>query len=175
MSKKSTQATRIRKEKFSKFLVGGFLIIMLLFFALFTVQHALLYVRTNSNELYEYIGHFELSKINKTRNTTYRFALANGDIITANSDIIQYNQRIEEFAELHFLYTAPQNNIFSTTNNAVAISTLDGATIFLSANDSIAEVKRGIYFGAFFTILILAINIIYWFFLVGVKPRKKRK
>ena len=55
MSKKSTQATRIRKEKFSKFLVGGFLIIMLLFFALFTVQHALLYVRTNSNELYEYL------------------------------------------------------------------------------------------------------------------------
>jgi len=175
MSKKSTQATRIRKEKFSNFLVGAFLVIMLLFFALFTVQHSLLYMHTNSNELYEYSGNFELSKIKKTRNTTYRFALANGDIITANPDIIQHNQRIGEFTELHFLYTAPQNNIFSITNNAVAISTLDGATNFLSKNDSIAEAKHGIYLGAFFIILILAINIIYWFCLVGVKPRKKRK
>ena len=166
MSKKSTQARRVRAARLSNLLVGGFLVIFLLFFVLFAVQHGLVYAHTNSNELYEYSGHFELKEIRKLRNTTYQFILDNGDTIAANPDIMQYNQRIEEFTELHFLYTA---------NTAVEITTLDGATYFLSKDDSTAEALGSIYLGSSFAVLMLAISIIYWLCLVRIKPRKKRK
>ena len=166
MSKKSTQARRVRAARLSNLLVGGFLVIFLLFFVLFAVQHGLVYAHTNSNELYEYSGHFELKEIRKLRNTTYQFILDNGDDIAANPDVMQHNQRIEEFTELHFLYTS---------NTAVEISTLDGATHFLSKDDSTNEALGGIYLGSFFVVLMLAINIIYWLCFVRIKPRKKRK
>ena len=166
MSKKSTQARRVRAARFSNLLVGGFFVISLLFFVLFAIHHGLVYVHTNSNELYEYSGHFELKEIRKLRNTTYQFILDNGDTIAVNPDIMQYNQRIEEFTELHFLYTA---------NTAVEITTLDGVTYFLSKDDSTTEALGGVYLGSFFAILMLVINIIYWLCLVRIKPRKKRK
>ena len=166
MSKKSTQARRVRTARLSNLLVGGFFVIISLFFVLFTVNHSVVYAHTNSNKLYEYSGHFELKEIRKLRNTTYQFILDNGDTITANPDIMQYNQRIEEFAELHFLYTA---------NTAVEITTLDGATYFLSKDDSTTEALGNIYLGSFFAVLMLAISIIYWLCLVRIKPRKKRK
>ena len=166
MSKKSTQARRVRAARFSDLIVGGFLVVFLLFFVLFAVRHGLVYTHTNSNELYEYSGHFELKEIRKSRNTTYQFILDNGDTIAANPDIMQYNQRIEEFTELHFLYTA---------NTAVEITTLDGATYFLSKDDSTTEALGSVYLGSFFAVLMLAINIIYWLCLVRIKPRKKRK
>lgn len=174
MSKKSTQARRVRTYRLSNLLVGGFLVIILLFSVLFTVHQGLVYTCTNSNELYEYNGHFELSKIRKTRNTTYQFILDNGDIITANPDIMQHNQRIEEFTELHFLYTENQN-IISSTYTAVEITTLEGATSFLSTHATTAEAKQGVVLGSIFAVLILVVNIIYWLCLVSVKPRKKRK
>ena len=166
MSKKSTQARRVRAARFSDLIVGGFLVVFLLFFVLFAVRHGLVYTHTNSNELYEYSGHFELKEIRKSRNTTYQFILDNGVAIAANPDIMQYNQRIEEFSELHFLYTA---------NTAVEITTLDGATYFLSKDDSTTEALGSVYLGSFFAVLMLAINIIYWLCLVRIKPRKKRK
>ena len=166
MSKKNTQARRARAARLSDLLVGGFLVFLLLFFVLFTVQHSLVYAHSNSNALYEYSGHFELKEIRKLRNTTYHFILDNGDAIAANPDIIQHNQRIDEFNELHFLYTA---------NTAVEITTLDGTTILLSKDDSIIEARGSIYLGSFFAILILAMNIIYWLCLVGAKPRKKKE
>ncbi len=166
MPKKSTQARRVRAARISNLLVGCFCVIILLFFVLFAVHHGSIYVHTNSNELYEYSGHFELKEIRKSRNTTYQFILDNGDAITANPDIMQYNQRIEEFTELHFLYTA---------NTAVEITTLDGVTYFLSKDNSTAEALGGIYLGSLFAVLMLAINIIYWLCLVRIKPRKKRK
>ena len=166
MSKKSTQARRVGAAKLSNLLVGGFFVIILLFFVLFAVRHGLVYAHTNSNALYEYSGHFELKEIRKLRNTTYQFILDNGDTIAANPDIMQYNQRIEEFTELHFLYTA---------NTAVEINTLDGATYFLSKDDSTTEALGNIYLGSFFAVLMLAISIIYWLCLVRIKPRKKRK
>lgn len=126
----------------------------------------MVYAHTNSYELYEYSGHFELKEIRQFRNTTYQFILDNGNTIAANPDITQYNQRIEEFTELHFLYTV---------NTAVEISTLDGATYFLSKDDSTAEALGGIYLGSFFMALMLAINIIYWLCFVRMNPRKKRK
>lgn len=166
MSKKSTQARRVRAARLSNLLVGVFFVIVLLFFVLFAVQHGLVYAHTNSNELYEYSGHFELKEIRRSRNTTYQFILDNGDTIAANPDIMQYNQRIDEFTELHFLYTA---------NTAVQITTLDGAINFLSMDDSTAESLGCIYLGSFFAVLMLAINVIYWLCLVRIKPRKKRK
>ena len=166
MSKKSTQARRVSAARLSNLLVGGFLVIFLLFFVLFAVQHGLVYAHTNSNELYEYSGHFELKEIRKLRNTTYQFILDNGDTIAANPDIMQYNQRIEEFTELHFLYTA---------NTAVEIATLDGATCFLSKDDSTTAALGNIYLGSFFAVLMLAISIINWLCLVRQNPRKKRK
>ena len=166
MSKKSTQARRVRAARLSGLSVGGIFVVFLLFFILFAVHHGLVYAHTNSNELYEYSGHFELKEIRKSRNTTYQFILDNGDTIAANPDIMQYNQRIEEFTELHFLYTA---------NTAVEITTLDGATYFLSKDDSTTEALGGIYLGSFFALLTLAINIIYWLCFVRIKPRKKRK
>ena len=166
MSKKSTQARRVRAARLSNLLVGGFLVIFLLFFVLFAVQHGLVYAHTNSNELYEYSGHFELKEIRKLRNATYQFILDNGDTIAAKPDIMQYNQRIEEFTDLHFLYTA---------NTAVEITTLDGATYFLSKDDSTTEALGFIYLGSFFAVLMLTINIMYWLYLVRIKPRKKRK
>ena len=166
MSKKSTQARRVRAARLSNLLVGSFFVIILLFFVLFAVRHGLVYTHTNSNELYVYSGHFELKEIRKLRNTTYQFILDNGDTIAANPDIMQYNQRIEEFTELHFLYTA---------NTAVEITTLDGATYFLSKDDSTAEALGSIYLGSSFAVLMLAISIIYWLCLVRIKPRKKRK
>ena len=166
MSKKSTQARRVRAARFSDLIVGGFFVVFLLFFVLFAVHNGLVYSHTNSNELYEYSGHFELKEIRKLRNTTYQFILDNGDAIAANPDIMQYNQRIEEFTDLHFLYTA---------NTAVEITTLDGSTYFLSKDDSTTEALGFIYLGSFFAVLMLAINIMYWLFLVRIKPRKKRK
>jgi len=53
MSKKSTQARRVRVVRLSNLLVGGFFVIMLLFFVLFAVHHGLIYAHTNSNNLYE--------------------------------------------------------------------------------------------------------------------------
>ena len=166
MCKKSTQARRVRVKRFSDFLTSSFLIIFLLFFVLLAIHYGSIYARTNSNELYEYSGHFELKEIRKLRNTTYQFILDNGDAIAANPDIMQYNQRIEEFTDLHFLYTA---------NTAVEITTLDGATYFLSKDDSTTEALGFIYLGSFFAVLMLAINIMYWLYLVRIKPRKKRK
>ena len=166
MSKKSTQARRVKAARFSNLVFGAFLVIFLLFFVLVAVHHSLVYAHTNSNDLYEYSGHFELKEIRKLRNTTYRFILDNGDAITANPDIMQYNQRIEDFTELHFLYTA---------NTAVEITTLDGATYFLSKDASTTEALGFIYLGSFFAVLMLAINIMYWLYLVRIKPRKKRK
>ena len=166
MSKKSTQARRVKAARFSNLLFGAFLVIFLLFFVLVAVHHGFVYAHTNSNDLYEYSGHFELKEIRKLRNTTYQFILDNGDAIAANPDIMQYNQRIEEFTDLHFLYTA---------NTAVEITTLDGATYFLSKDDSTTEALGFIYLGSFFTVLMLAINIMYWLYLVRIKPRKKRK
>ena len=166
MSKKSTQARRVRAARLSNLLVGGFFVFILLCFVLFAVRHGLIYARTNSNELYEYSGHFELKEIRKIRNTTYQFVLDNGDTIAANPDIMQYNQRMEEFAELHFLYTA---------STAVEIATLDGAICFLSKDDSTTEALGNIYLGSFFAVLMLAISIIYWLCLVRINPRKKRK
>ena len=174
MSKKSTQAARVRKQKITDFLVMGVLVIMLFFFILFAVQNALLYTHTNSNELYEYSGHFEVSEIHRHRNTTYRFTLDNGDIITANPDIMQSNQRIEEFSELYFLYTPTKNIIFSAYI-AVEITTLDGTTIFLDENDSITEAKQGVCLGIVFTVLLLAMNIICWLCLKRVRARKKKR
>ena len=166
MSKKSTQARLVSAARLSNLLVGGFFVIILLFFVLLAVRHGLVYAHTNSNELYEYSGHFELKEIRKLRNTTYQFILDNGDTIAANPDIMQYNQRIEEFTELHFLYTA---------NTAVEITTLDGATYFLFKDDSTTEALGNIYLSSFFAVLMLAISIIYWLCLVRIKPRKKRK
>ena len=166
MSKKSTQARRVRVKRFSDFLTSSFLVIILLFFVLLAIHYGSIYARANSNELYEYSGHFELEEIRKLRNTTYQFKLDNGDTIATNPDIMQYNQRIDEFNELHFLYTA---------NTAVEITTLDGPTILLSKDDSIIEARGSIYLGSFFAALILAINIIYWICLVRAKPRKKKK
>lgn len=166
MSKNSAQARRVRAKKFSDFLLGGFFIIFLLFFVLLAVRHGSVYARTNSNTLYEYSGHFELEEIRKLRNTTYQFKLDNGDTIAANPDIMQYHQRIDEFNELHFLYTA---------NTAVEITTLDRTKIFLSKDDSVTEALGFVYLGSFFAVLILAINIIYWSCLVSAKPRKKKK
>ena len=166
MSKKSMQARRVRAARLSGLLVGGVLVVFLLFFVLFAVHHGLIYAHTNSNELYEYSGRFEIKEIRKSRNTTYRFILDNGDAIAANPDIMQYNQRLEEFTELHFLYTE---------NTAVEITTLDGATYFLSKDDSTAEALGCIYLGSFFAVLMLVINIIYWLCFISTKPRKKRK
>ena len=123
MSKKSTQARRVRAARFSDLMVGGFLVVFLLFFVLFAVHNGLVYSHTNSNELYEYSGHFELKEIRKSRNATYQFILDNGDTIAANPDIMQHNQTIKEYTDLHFLYTA---------NTAVEITTLDETTYFLS-------------------------------------------
>ena len=92
MSKKSTQARRVKAARFSNLLFGAFLVIFLLFFVLVAVHHGLVYAHTNSNDLYEYSGHFELKEIRKLRNTTYQFILDNGDTIAANPDIMQYNQ-----------------------------------------------------------------------------------
>ena len=166
MSKKSTQARRVRVKRFSDFLTSSFLIIILLFFVLLAVHYGSIYARTNSNELYEYSGHFELEEIHKLRNTTYQFKLDNGDTIAANPDIMQYNQRIDEFCELHFLYTA---------NTAVEITTLDGTTIFLSKDNSVTEALGFIYLGSFFALLILVLNIIYLLCFVRAKPHKKKK
>ena len=173
MSKKSTQASRVKKQKITDFLLLVFLAIMLLFFVLFAVQNALLYTHTNSNELYEYSGHFKVNEIHRPRNTTYRFTLNNGDTITANPDIMQCNQGIEEFSELRFLYT-PTKNIIFFEYTAVEITTLDGTIIFLDKNDSISEAKQGIYLGIAFTVLLLAMNIICWLCLGRGKSRKKK-
>lgn len=166
MSKKSTQARRVSAARFSDFLIGSFLVIIMLFFVLLAVRHGSVYAHINSNELYEYSGHFELEKIRTLRNTTYQFKLDNGDTIAANPDIMQYNQRIDEFTELHFLYAE---------NTAVEITTLDGATNFLSKVDSATEALGFVYLGSFFAVLILIINIIYWLCFVRAKPRKKKK
>ena len=174
MSKKSTQAARVRKQKITNILAMGFLVVMLLFFVLYTAQNALLYVHTNSNKLYKYSGHFEVSQIRRHRNTTYQFTLDNGDIITANPDIMQSNQRIEEFSELYFLYTPTKNIIFSAYT-AVEITTLDGTIIFLDKNDSISEAKQCIYLGITFTVVLLAMNIICWLCLRRGKSVKKKK
>jgi hypothetical protein len=174
MSKKSTQAARVRKQKITNFLALGFLVIMLLFFILYTTQNALLYIHTNSNELYEYSGHFELNEIRRHRNTAYRFTLDNGDTITANPDIMQYNQRIDDFSELHFLYT-PSKNIIFFEYTAVEITTLDGTIIFLDKNDSISEAMQCIYLGIAFTVLLFAMNIVSWLCLGRGKSRKKKK
>ena len=174
MPKKSTQATRIRKRQLSDFLVVVTLLIILLLFILFTIQNVLLYVYTNSNNLYEYSGCFELREIQKSKHTTYQFALPNGDIITAQPNIMQHNQKIGEFTELHFLYVTPKITL-PFTYNAAAITTLDGATRFLTMNASMAEAKLGIIAGAVLTFLFLALNIIYLLCVIGVKPCKKRK
>ena len=166
MSKKSTQARRVRAARLSNLLVGVFFVFILLFFVLFAVRHGLIYAHTNSNELYEYSGHFELEEIRKLRNTTYQFILDNGDMIAANPDIMQYNQRIDEFNELHFLYTA---------NTAVEITTLDRTTIFLSKDESVTEALGFIYLGSFFAVVILILNIICWLCFVRAKPHKKKK
>ena len=166
MSKKNTQARRVSAARLSDLLVVGIFVIILLFFILFTIRHGLVYAHTNSNELYEYSGNFELKEIRKLRNTAYQFILDNGDTIAANPDIMQHNQTIEEFTDLHFLYTA---------NTAVEITTLDEATCFLSKDASIAESRGNIYLGSFFAVLMLAISFIYWFCLVRTQPRKKRK
>lgn len=173
MSKKRTKAIRNRKQMLSDFSGGCLMIMIVCFFALFTVQHVIFYANAKSNTFQEYSGHFERTEINYLRNTKYRFVLPNGDVITADPDIMQHNKRMEDFSELHFLYTAPQNKVFSAANNAVAISTTDGGTDFLTMDDSIEEAKLGICIGAFFTILWMAITVIYWFCFVKLNPRKK--
>ena len=174
MPKRSTQLARIRKRQFSDFLVFITLVLILLSFILFTTQKALLYVNTNSNNLYEYSGCFELKEIQKTRGTTYQFTLPNGDIITAQPDIMQHNQEIGEFAELHFLYIMPKITL-PFTYNAAAIATLDGTTYFLTRDASMTEAKTGIFVGAVLTLLFLALNIVYLLCVIGVKHHKKRK
>ena len=173
MPKKNTQAARIRKRQFSDFLVFVTLIIILLLLILFTAQKVLLYVHTDSNNLYDYSGCFELRKIQKAKNTTYQFTLPNGDIITAHPDIMQHNQEIVEFTELHFLYVIPKITL-PFTYNAAAITTLDGAIQFLTMNASMAEAKLGIIAGAVLIFLFLALNIIYLLYVIRVKPCKKR-
>ena len=118
MPKKNTQAARIRKGQFSDFLVFVTLILIVLLLILFTAQKVLLYVHTDSNNLYDYCGCFELREIQKAKNTTYQFTLPNGDIITAHPDIMQHNQEIVEFTELHFLYVIPKITLPFTYNAA---------------------------------------------------------
>ena len=99
--------------------------------------------------------------------------MPNGDIITAHPDIMQHNQEIVEFTELHFLYVIPKITL-PFTYNAVAITTLDGAIQFLTMNASMAEAKLGIIAGAVLIFLFLALNIIYLLYVIRVKPCKKR-
>ena len=174
MAKKDTNGKK-QKKKITDILTACILIAIMVVFTLYSVHDIALCVNTTSERNCEYSGSFKLNESRRTRNTTYIFTLANGDVITANPDIMEHHQRLDEFEELKFSYTSFRNIPFFTYT-AVSITTIDGEINFLSANDTITEAKLGIV--AFVVIIGIIVSVIIAWCAVLVWLRrtpKKRK
>ena len=175
MVRKRSKRIKSKTQKSTDILTVCILIVIMVVFTLYAVHDIVLCVHTSSGRNCEYIGSFELSESRRTRNTTYKFTLANGDVITADSSMIEKHQSLDEFDELKFSYTSFRNIPFFAYT-AVSITTVDGEISFLSVNDTIAEAKLGI--GVFAVIIgIIVLVIIAWcaalMWLDGTPKRRK--
>ena len=175
MTKKKSQRMKSKTKKITDVLTVCILTVIMIVFTLYAVHDIVLCVHTSSGRNCEYIGSFELSESRRTRNTTYKFTLTNGDTITADPSIMEHHQRLDEFDELAFSYTSFRNIPFFAYT-AVSITTIDGEISFLSVSDTITEAKLGI--GVFAVIIgIIVSAIIAWYAVLmwlSRTPKKKK-
>ena len=161
MSPKYKQKTIIKQKKISDLLLCTFLLLLYVFFVVYTVTQGVVYSDIVSNDILLYEGEYEIRDLHYLKNTNYLFVLGNGDRVVAKPELMQTLDENNLPETLSISYSN-NINVFQAAYTAIEIKSNTG-TIILHSKSSLLETQLCMCIGAVFSILVLAFLIIYIF------------
>jgi len=157
-SKRSRQRIKNNKRRLVTMIALVFLLLMLSYFLAFSIHNLIVCRNIHSGNLKEYSGSFNITKVQRTRNTVYFFTLENGDVIRAIPELIEHGESITQFTNLRFTYATPKSG-FPPAYTGVEITEQEGTAVFLTPENASEEAQKGAALGIIFFAIVLALII----------------
>lgn len=158
-SRKSKQQNAVARQKRHSIITLIALLLMFLFFAVFSGININICGRIRSKDLKDYSGPCTINESHRSRNTIYFVSLENGDILRISPELITNNSEFMEQSILHFTYSKPEFG-FPNSYTCVGISSEDGSVCYMAVEDALESAKGKASIGVFFSVLTFALLIL---------------
>lgn len=162
MSQKTYQKRKMIRDRITNGLIFGGLFFVGLLFLISSIRSILVWKNLNDNELLYYRGNCVVTQKHFLRNTTYVFALENGDVVSVPSEHLRSHDMLQNKSNLSLVYVGPRAiNGYGIIGSytGVSISTLDDGLSFLDSQSVGQDIKSGVFVYLIISVVSLSVSL----------------